>query len=262
MIHQHRAAYELFGTPYSDFEHTEADAACGSDSLELDARMFARMRARRHQCAEHRQPAGAVQRRRGAGVVSSAAACRPASQRPLRRLRAGRRATRAVKRVDLAIRAIAAVTRAVRLVIVGDGSQRAALERDRASMPASPIASRSRARAAAMQWPSCTPTRSRVVYAPFDEDYGYVTLEAFLAAKPVITATDSGGTRSSSCVDGVNGFVCEPSQTRLPRQSSTARRRPSSWRRVSAAPDAPGRSGNVGRRHRAAPWLTRLASRS
>ena len=33
-----------------------------------------------------------------------------------------------------------------------------------------------------------------VVYAPFDEDYGYVTLEAFLCAKPVITATDSGGT--------------------------------------------------------------------
>ena len=36
--------------------------------------------------------------------------------------------------------------------------------------------------------------RAGVVYAPFDEDYGYVTLEAFLAEKPVITATDSGGT--------------------------------------------------------------------
>ena len=32
-----------------------------------------------------------------------------------------------------------------------------------------------------------------VVYAPFDEDFGYVTLEAFLARKPVITATDAGG---------------------------------------------------------------------
>lgn len=32
-----------------------------------------------------------------------------------------------------------------------------------------------------------------VIYPPFDEDYGYVTLEAMLAAKPVITCTDSGG---------------------------------------------------------------------
>jgi glycosyltransferase involved in cell wall biosynthesis len=32
-----------------------------------------------------------------------------------------------------------------------------------------------------------------VVYPPVDEDYGYVTLEAMLASKPVITCTDSGG---------------------------------------------------------------------
>jgi glycosyltransferase involved in cell wall biosynthesis len=32
-----------------------------------------------------------------------------------------------------------------------------------------------------------------VVYPPFDEDYGYVTLEAMLASKAVITCTDSGG---------------------------------------------------------------------
>ena len=48
-----------------------------------------------------------------------------------------------------------------------------------------------------------------VLYAPFDEDFGYVTLEAFLAHKPVITARDSGGTLEF-VVDGVNGYVCEP----------------------------------------------------
>jgi len=31
-----------------------------------------------------------------------------------------------------------------------------------------------------------------VFYAPYDEDYGYATIEAFLAKKPVITCTDSG----------------------------------------------------------------------
>jgi glycosyltransferase involved in cell wall biosynthesis len=32
-----------------------------------------------------------------------------------------------------------------------------------------------------------------VCYLPFDEDYGYVTLEGMLAAKPVVVARDSGG---------------------------------------------------------------------
>jgi glycosyltransferase involved in cell wall biosynthesis len=32
-----------------------------------------------------------------------------------------------------------------------------------------------------------------VYFAPLDEDYGYITLEAFLSRKPVITAEDSGG---------------------------------------------------------------------
>lgn len=32
-----------------------------------------------------------------------------------------------------------------------------------------------------------------VYYAPFDEDYGYVTLEAMASSKPVIAARDSGG---------------------------------------------------------------------
>ena len=48
-----------------------------------------------------------------------------------------------------------------------------------------------------------------VVYAPFDEDYGYVTLQAFLAGKPVITTSDSGGVLEW-VEDGVTGFVCEP----------------------------------------------------
>lgn len=45
-----------------------------------------------------------------------------------------------------------------------------------------------------------------VVYAPFDEDLGYVTLEAFLAEKPVITMADSGGPLEF-VRDGVNGAV-------------------------------------------------------
>ena len=46
-----------------------------------------------------------------------------------------------------------------------------------------------------------------VYYAPYDEDYGYVTVEAFKAAKPVITTADAGGVLEF-VEDGVNGFVC------------------------------------------------------
>lgn len=48
-----------------------------------------------------------------------------------------------------------------------------------------------------------------VVFAPQDEDYGYITLEAMLAAKPVITVTDSGGPLEF-IQDGVEGFVTFP----------------------------------------------------
>ena len=48
-----------------------------------------------------------------------------------------------------------------------------------------------------------------VVYTPYDEDFGYVTLEAFLARKPVVTARDSGGTLEFVQA-GVNGWVCDP----------------------------------------------------
>lgn len=37
-----------------------------------------------------------------------------------------------------------------------------------------------------------------VVYPPVDEDYGYITLEAMLSSKPVLTCTDSGVRWSSS----------------------------------------------------------------
>jgi glycosyltransferase involved in cell wall biosynthesis len=32
-----------------------------------------------------------------------------------------------------------------------------------------------------------------VYFGPFDEDYGYVTIEGFAASRPVVTLTDSGG---------------------------------------------------------------------
>jgi glycosyltransferase involved in cell wall biosynthesis len=48
-----------------------------------------------------------------------------------------------------------------------------------------------------------------VSYGPYDEDYGYVTLEAFAARRPVVTNSDSGGPLEF-VVDGETGFVTAP----------------------------------------------------
>lgn len=63
-----------------------------------------------------------------------------------------------------------------------------------------------------------------------DEDYGYVTLEAFYSGKPVITHVDSGGPLEF-VVDGHNGYITEPDAaelgerlTRLAENRAQARR--------------------------------------
>jgi glycosyltransferase involved in cell wall biosynthesis len=55
-----------------------------------------------------------------------------------------------------------------------------------------------------------------VVFPPLDEDYGYITLEAMLARKPVITCMDSGGPLEF-VRDGETGMVLEPSPQALAR---------------------------------------------
>ncbi len=53
-----------------------------------------------------------------------------------------------------------------------------------------------------------------VVFVPFDEDYGYVTLEAMLSGKPVVTCSDSGGVLEFA-LDGETGLVCAPEPAAL-----------------------------------------------
>jgi glycosyltransferase involved in cell wall biosynthesis len=48
-----------------------------------------------------------------------------------------------------------------------------------------------------------------VCFLPFNEDYGYITIEAFLSKKPVITAVDSRGPLEFVKSD-VNGLITEP----------------------------------------------------
>jgi glycosyltransferase involved in cell wall biosynthesis len=53
-----------------------------------------------------------------------------------------------------------------------------------------------------------------VVYPPIDEDYGYVTLEAMLASKPLIVCDDSGGPLEFVRHEET-GLIAEPQATSL-----------------------------------------------
>tara|TARA_B110000444_G_scaffold258152_1_gene298282 strand:+ start:1063 stop:2088 length:1026 start_codon:yes stop_codon:yes gene_type:complete len=53
-----------------------------------------------------------------------------------------------------------------------------------------------------------------VIFVPQDEDYGYITLEAMLASKPVITCVDSGGP-TEFIKDESSGLLVEPDEYQL-----------------------------------------------
>jgi glycosyltransferase involved in cell wall biosynthesis len=208
VIHQHRAAYELAGTPYSDFEHTEADVGLRRRLIELDSAMFGECR---RVFTNAGNTAGRLRKYNG---VNAEPLYHPP---PLAdRLRPGAYGDyvlvvgrlEAIKRPELAVRALAHVAAPLRVVIVGEGPYRQAVE---AAAAAAGIADRVTfaGRASGDDLIALYSGALAVVYAPYDEDYGYVTLEAFLSRKPVITATDSGGTLEF-VREGENGFVCEP----------------------------------------------------
>ncbi len=53
-----------------------------------------------------------------------------------------------------------------------------------------------------------------VAFVPYEEDYGYIALEAMLCGKPVITTTDSGGP-TELVEHGRSGLVVEPTAAAL-----------------------------------------------
>lgn len=59
-----------------------------------------------------------------------------------------------------------------------------------------------------------------VLFPPLDVDYGYVTLEAMLSSKPVITCADSGGTLEF-VLDRQTGVVAHPTPESLAEAMDT-----------------------------------------
>ncbi len=213
LFHQYRAIYDLCGTPYSEFGHTERDVRLRDHLIALDnevlgesARLFTNARNTAARLARYN------------GLTAEPLYHPPPLAGRLEPgalgdyvLSVGR--LEANKRVDLIIRGLAHANAGVRLIVVGEGPLRAELE-DTAAR--SGVADR-------ITWTGGIDERQLValyagalgiVFPPFDEDYGYITLEAFLAHKPVITTVDAGGPLEF-VEDGVTGLVVDPTPEAL-----------------------------------------------
>lgn len=211
VVHQHRQVYDWYGTPLSDFTNTPADqeirrrvraidqvglGECGQlygISRNITARL-ARFNGLR---AEPLYPPIRLQ-----GLMPAPApGADDGTILSVARLDAA-------KRVGLLIEALAHTQQTVRANIVGTGPEEDRLRRlaqvhgvaDRVTflgaLPDAEVVARYNACRA-------------VFYAPVDEDYGYATVEAFTAGKPVLTATDSGAIREF-VRDGETGSVVAP----------------------------------------------------
>jgi glycosyltransferase involved in cell wall biosynthesis len=119
-----------------------------------------------------------------------------------------------LKRIDLLIRALAEPTsRGVRAVIAGDGEERGALDRLAADLGVSDRV-RFLGRIDDETLLGHLAVCRAVCFAPFAEDYGLVTVEAFASRKPVITCSDSGGP-TELVRDEATGLVTEPTSSAL-----------------------------------------------
>lgn len=209
LTHQFRQAYDLLGTRYSGFGSAPEDQEVVRLVREMDNRA---LRECRSLFTISKTTADRLLRFNG---LEAQVLYPPA---PLQdRYRPGTfgnyvftvgRLNR-MKRFDLLIRAMAHAPAHIRACIAGDGQDREALAdlivslglRDRVELLG---------RVDDERLVELFAGSLAVYYAPFDEDYGYVTLEAFRSHKPVITANDSGGPLEF-VIDGVNGLVVDPS---------------------------------------------------
>jgi glycosyltransferase involved in cell wall biosynthesis len=213
LVHQYRAAYELCGTVYSDFGHNEKDVGLRDTLVRLDTEMLTECRA---VYSIARTTAARLEKYNG---LQAPTLYHPPRLAPRLTpgpygdyvLSVGR--IESVKRVDLIVRSMAETDPSLRLIVAGDGTQRENVEREAHAVG---IADRITflGRVNDDELIGLYAGALAVIYPPYDEDFGYVTLEAFLARKPVVTCVDSGGP-NEFVLDGMNGYVCHPSAEAL-----------------------------------------------
>lgn len=111
------------------------------------------------------------------------------------------------KRIDLLIRALQYCDPNIKAVIAGSGAIRPQLEQ-----LAEQLGVQDRVKFLGFvpdaELPKLYANALAVCFPPIDEDYGYITLEAFLSKKPLVTCVDSGGVLEFA-EDKKSAIVCD-----------------------------------------------------
>jgi glycosyltransferase involved in cell wall biosynthesis len=207
LFHPFRQAYDLHDAGIDGFHASDEERALRERVIELDTRLL-------HECRRLFTTSrnNAARLRRYNGLEAEVLRLPLQHEGTYRReafdgyvLSVGR--LEALKRTELLIRALPQLPQAARAVVVGEGSERETLER-----LADELRMRSRVEFAGyvdeQRLKALYARCSAVFYAPYDEDYGLVTLEAFASGKPVVTTRDAGGPLEF-VRDGETGLVCE-----------------------------------------------------
>jgi glycosyltransferase involved in cell wall biosynthesis len=205
LVHQHRAAYDLIDTPFTDFTHQEADVALRERLMALDTEMLG-------ECRGLFSISATISKRveRFNGLKATPLYHPP---RLAARLRGGQAGSyvlsvgrlESIKRTDLAIRAMLHVPQSLSLKIAGTGTHADSLKSLTDSLGLGPRVS-FLGEVKDDDLIELYAGALAVVFPPLDEDYGYVTLESFLSHKPVVTTEDAGGP-NEFVTSGVNGWV-------------------------------------------------------
>ncbi len=212
LVHQMRQVYDLLGTPYSDFVESGRDRKVIDMIRAIDRRTLSEARAL-YTISQNT----ADRLKRWNGLAGTALYPPPKLVREYHEGEFGDYVFSVgrldeLKRFDLLIRALAACQTPVRCKIAGTGPEE---EKLRALAAKLGVAER----VELLGWvddrdlPALYAGSLAVFYAPYDEDYGYVTVEAMKSGKPVLTAEDSGGVLEF-VADGETGFVCPQSGAR------------------------------------------------
>lgn len=190
LVHQHRQAYDWYGTPYSDFVNSSEDREVREQIMRLDRRMLG-------EAQRLYSISGNVSARlRRFNGLDSKPLYPPSRIADLLHEGAFGDYILSVSRLDGAKRVgllldALAQSKAGRCVIVGSGPEEQALKRQAQRLG---IAGRVQFTGYvddAMLVELYAGCRA-VYYAPVDEDYGFATVEAFGAGKPVVTTNDAG----------------------------------------------------------------------
>jgi glycosyltransferase involved in cell wall biosynthesis len=208
LFHQHREAYDLFGTPYGSFTDGPEDARVREAIVAMDE---AGLGECRDVFTISRNVADRLSRYNG--LHGSPLYPPPQHLGRYRReafgdylFYAGR--LDRLKRLDLAIDAMKRTKPGVRLKIAGAGPLHEELQKQIVGLGVEDrveLLGFVTAEDLIALYAGCR----AAYYAPLNEDYGYVTVESFLSRKPVLTTTDAGGPLEF-VVDGVNGVVTAP----------------------------------------------------